>query len=147
MDAAFYGAAASAAPRVARAAHDAGEVLSRDAPIPVQPAPKPKRRKRPRPAEERLAPAVAAKVARPQAERQVPVVGALGELAKRALDSGAPALRAQREALPVLAHADAIAHGLATSASGAIVVVGETGSGKTTREAARSQGPRLAGTV
>lgn len=60
--------------------------------------------------------------------------GELGQLAMASLNSGAPSLRAQREALPVLQHAEAIASALAASPSGAIVVVGETGSGKTTRE-------------
>ncbi|CAE7481907.1 DHX8, partial [Symbiodinium sp. KB8] len=63
--------------------------------------------------------------------------GELGQLALASLRAGAPSLRAQREALPVLQHAEAIASALATSPSGAIVVVGETGSGKTTREPRR----------
>ncbi len=64
--------------------------------------------------------------------------GELGQLALASLRAGAPSLRAQREALPVLQHAEAIASALATSPSGAIVVVGETGSGKTTREPRRA---------
>lgn len=56
------------------------------------------------------------------------------QLATVCLKRGSSKFREQRSRLPVMHYASDIASALQTSPSGAIVIVGETGSGKTTRE-------------